>query len=80
MDIQTLTRFFGWCSILNGGLLIFSALICAFCGDWVYKAHSKWFPMSRDAFNVVIYSFLGLMKILFIVLNLVPDLALSIVG
>ena len=80
MGIQTLTRFFMWCTILNGGLLVSSSLICALAGGWVYGVHSKWFPMSREAFNVAIYSFVGVMKILFIVLNLVPYLALSIVG
>ena len=80
MGIQTLTRFFMWCTILNGGLLIFSAVFCAFAGDWIYRAHSQWYPMPRAAFNVALYSFVGLMKVLFIVLNLVPYLALSIMG
>ena len=80
MDIQMLTRFFMWCTILNGGLLIFSFLICAFAGDWVHKMHSKWFPMPRETFNVVIYSFLGLFKIVFLVFNVVPWVALLIMG
>ncbi|MBW2631770.1 MAG: hypothetical protein JRC90_08425 [Deltaproteobacteria bacterium] len=80
MDIQMLTRFFMWCTILNGGLLIFSFLICAFAGDWVHQMHSKWFPMPRETFNVVIYSFLGLFKIVFLVFNVVPWVALLIIG
>ena len=69
---------FMWCAILNGGLLIFSFVICAFAGDWVYRRHSRFFPISRDAFNVVIYSFIGAMKIFVFMLNLVPYIALSI--
>jgi len=80
MDIQMLTRFFMWCTILNGGLLIFSFLICAVSGDWVHQMHSKWFPMPRETFNVVIYSFLGLFKIVFLVFNVVPWVALLIIG
>ena len=80
MDIQTLTTFFMWCTILNGGLLILSFLICAFAGDWVYQMHSKWFPMPRETFRVVLYSFLGLFKIVFLVFNVVPYVALIIVG
>ncbi len=45
MDIQMLTRFFMWCKILNMGLLVFSSLILAFSGDFVYRIHSKWFPI-----------------------------------
>jgi len=80
MDITTVRAFFMWCTIMNGALLVLSSLIFAFAGDWVYRAHSRWFPLSREAFNTVIYSFIGLYKIFFIVFNLVPYLALAIVG
>ena len=80
MDIQTVQQFFMWCTIINGGLLILSCLIFAAVGGWVFRVHSMWFPMSREVFNVAIYSLLGVYKILLIVLNLVPYLVLLIVG
>ena len=80
MDIDTVRAFFMWCTILNGALLVVSSIICAFAGGWVYRMHSKWFTISREAFNVAIYSFIGLFKILVLVFNLVPYLALLIVG
>ena len=48
--------------------------------DLVYRTQSKWFPISRETFNVVMYSFLGLFKIVFLVFNVVPYVALLIVG
>jgi len=42
--------------------------------------HSKWFPITREAFTLTMYCFIGGMKILFIMLNLVPYLALGILG
>ncbi len=80
MDIHTLTRFFMWCTILNGGILTLSSLICTFASDWTYRQHSKWFHISRDAFNVAIYSFVGLFKVAFLMFNLIPYVALLIVG
>ncbi len=80
MDIQILQSFFMWCTIFNGSLLVFSFIICASSGDWVYRMHSKWFPMPRDVFNVVIYSFIGMLKIFVLVFNLIPYIALEIVG
>jgi Family of unknown function (DUF6868) len=53
-------------------------MICAFAGDWVYRVRSKWYPISRDAFKVVIYSFIGVFKIFFLIFNLVPYVALLI--
>lgn len=79
MALETIRAFFMWCTILNGALLILSFLICVFAGDWVYQIHSKWFPIPRDTFNVVLYSFIGLFKIFFWVFNLIPYVALSIV-
>lgn len=80
MDIAALREFFLWCTILNAGLLIISAVFCVGATDWVYRMHSKWYPISREAFHVAIYSFIGGYKILFIFFNLVPYLALLIVG
>ena len=80
MDIIAVKTFFMWCTIINVLLLVLSFLICAFAGDWVYGMHSKWFPISREAFNVAIYSFLGLFKIFVLVFNLVPYIACVIVG
>ena len=79
MDIQILTRFFMWCTILNMGLLILSFLILAFAGDFVYRIHGKWFPMPRETFNVVLYSFIGIYKLVVLIFNVVPWAALEII-
>jgi hypothetical protein len=78
MDMATLFNFVLWCTIINGALLGISFLVCAFAGDWAYRLHSRWFPMSREAFTVAMYSFLGAYKILFHVFNVVPLIALWI--
>jgi hypothetical protein len=80
MDIQTLTAFFMWCTILNVALLLLSSLMCICAGDWAYGIQSKWFSISRETFNVAIYSFLGLYKLLVIVFNVIPYVALLIIG
>ena len=78
MDIQILTRFFMWCTILNVGLLMCSFIIWVLAADFIYRVHGKWFPMPRETFNVVFYVFLGVYKILLLVLNVVPWAVLSI--
>ena len=80
MDIEAIRAFFMLCTIINVALLAISFLMCASLGDWIYRIHSRWFPMTREAFNVAIYSILGLFKVLVIVFNLVPYIALAIVG
>jgi hypothetical protein len=67
-----------WCTIINAGLLMLTFLMFVFAGNLIYRVHTKWFPMSRETFNVVLYSIMGLYKICFIVFNLVPYVALVI--
>ena len=80
MDVQTLTAFFMWCTIMNGVLLVLWTTTWLLAPDLVYRTQSKWFPIPRETFNVVFYSFLGLFKIAFLTLNVVPYVALLIVG
>lgn len=80
MDIDSVRLFFMWCTILNGGLLVLSFLLCACGGNWVYRMHSRWFPMPRETFNVVLYTVFGLYKIVFWVFNAIPFVALVIIG
>lgn len=80
MDINTVRAFFMWSTIINGSFLILSSLLLAFAGNWVYRMHSRWFPMSKATFSAMIYGFLGFYKIVVISFSLVPYLALLIVG
>jgi hypothetical protein len=80
MDIQILTRFFMWCTIINGSLLVLWTVSCIVAPDLVYRTQNRWFPIQRETFNVVIYSFIGTFKIFFLVFNAVPYAALLIVG
>ena len=47
--------------------------------DFIYNAHGQLFHLPREAFDVVLYAFLGLYKIFILVFNLVPYVALRIV-
>ena len=80
MDIQTLTSFLGWCTIINGGLFALIAFFMMLAPDFVYKIQSKFFKLERDYFDKVIYAFLAAWKILFGFFNLVPYIALKLIS
>lgn len=80
MDILTVRTFFLWCTIINGVILIGSSLVCIFVRDWLYPVHSRFFDIPRETVNTMCYSFIALYKILFLVFNLVPYIALLIIG
>jgi len=80
MDIQTLTTFFMWCTIINGGIFVLWTVFLLFAPELTYRTQRAFFPIPRETYNVVIYSFLGLFKIVFLVFNVVPYIALLLVG
>lgn len=80
MNLELLTSFFMWCTIINGGFLILIAILSIALSDFIHKAHSKWFAMPKETFNLVFYAFVGVFKICYIIFNLVPYIALLILA
>lgn len=80
MTLALLTEFFFWCCVLNGFLLTLWVALMMFAPDLVYKTQYKWFPISRESFSETMYRFLGLFKLMFLVFNLVPFVALKLIA
>jgi len=76
VNIQYLIKFFMWCTLINGSLLLLWTGAMLFCPDLVYRIQSRWFPIPRETFTVMMYAFLGGFKILFLLFNFVPWMAL----
>lgn len=71
---------FMWCSIINVGLLLLSFVFLWLGHDWVYGVHTKWFKISREQFDAIWYGALAFYKIGIFLFNIVPFIALCIVG
>lgn len=80
MTMQMLQSFFMWCSIINIILLMIIFAIFTMAKEWVYKTHSRWFNISKPAFDMILYCFLGFYKLLVWVFCIIPWIALSIIG
>jgi len=80
MDIQTLQTFFGWCTVLNLGVLIVGGLLFTVGADFVYWVRGKLFTISRETFDTVAYCSIALYKLVVIAFGLVPWIALEIIG
>jgi uncharacterized protein DUF6868 len=80
MDIVLLTEFFKWCSIINFGFLLYIAAALMLFPGFIYEMHSRFFTIPRETFDVIIYSFVGLYKIVFFCFNLIPYVALRLIG
>ena len=80
MSLELITDFFFWCFVINASLLMIWVLFMMFAPDIVYKTQYKWFPISRESFSEIMYRFLGFYKLLILVFNLAPLIALQLVA
>jgi hypothetical protein len=80
MTVELLREVLGWCSVINIAILIWWWLWVFFAHDLMYRIHGKWFRISVETFDSINYGGMGLFKLAIIVFNLVPYIALRIVG
>ncbi len=80
MNYQQIKSFFMWCTLINGCLLVTSVIIGVAGMDFVYAIQGQMFHISRSFFQQSFYCFLGVYKIFWLVCNVIPYLALIIIG
>ena len=80
MTLELIRDALGWCTLINFGLLIFWFLMFMAVRDWIFSFHGKWFRLSAEEFDRVHYSGMAYFKLGIVLFNLVPYLALRIVG
>ena len=74
MDIDTLTDFLKYCTIINFIFLILPTIMIMMKPDLIYNIHTKcgiW-EGSKEAHKQAVYSILGNYKIIVFVFNAVP--------
>jgi len=80
MTVEIIRDFLLWCSAINLGLLIYWWLFFTLAHGFVYRIHGKWFKLSVEKFDSIHYAGMAFFKICIIVFNIVPYIALRIVG
>ena len=80
MQIQRLSAFFMWCSIINGVLLALAILGTALAPQQGMTIQSQWFHVAPEEVAIGMYFFLGVFKVFWLVFNVVPYVALLIIG
>jgi hypothetical protein len=80
MSVEILSRFLLWCAVVNYALLIVWFLAFLLARGWIYGMHNKLFRVSVEQFNAINYAGIAFYKILILVFNLIPYIALRIIG
>ena len=77
-NIQALTAFFGWCSVINIGVLLLSTLAMMLMKDMMVRVHSRMFGVSQSDLPMLYIKYLGHYKIAIFIFNVVPYFALKL--
>ena len=56
MSIETLRTFLGWSALLNLVWLTFLFFVFMLGKEWIYRLHSHWFSLSREAMDSILYA------------------------
>ena len=78
MNMTQWTNFLGYCLILNYAILIIWFFAFVFIKNFIKKLHLQWFKLSDTQFDAIHYSAMAIYKILILVFNLVPYIALKL--
>lgn len=80
MTLELVRDVFGWCGVINIGMLLFWWLFIVVGHDFMYRVHSRWFNLSLEKFDAVHYQAILFYKVGVFLFIIVPYLALRIVG
>jgi hypothetical protein len=80
MSIAIVRKVLLWCAAINYGVLLVWWLFFLFAHDWMYGLYSRWFHVSVEQFDTLHYAGMALYKIGILLFNLVPSIALHIIG
>lgn len=80
MNIKVARRSFLWCAVINYGLLIVWFVLFVLLHEWLLRYWGRSFRLSAEQFDFLNFAGMMLLKIFILVFNLVPFIALLIVG
>jgi len=80
MDIRVIRSALLWCSIINYGLLLWWFLYFMLAHEWMLRTAGAWYHLSAEQFDFINFAGLLFYKIAIFMFNIVPCIALYIVG
>lgn len=79
MGIDQMIGFFKWMTVINVAIFLFSVIAIISLKNVMGKMHGVLFGLKEEKIPQIQYAWLGIYKILIIVFNIIPLIALSIV-
>jgi hypothetical protein len=78
MSLELARSFLLWCAVINYGFVIVGALITIVAHDVAYRLTARWFRLSVEQFDAIMYGCIVLYKIGILLLYVIPCIVLYI--
>ena len=80
MNIETLATFFGWCTVINFGLLLLAVVVWIVIKDAISKFAATLFGVTNEEMKASFLRVLLQYRAAIVILNLVPYIALKVMA
>jgi len=80
MSVDVVRNFFLWCTVINYLVLAVWFLLLVLPHQWLYRLWGKWLRLTTEQFDAINFAGIALYKLGILLFNLVPYVALRIVG
>ncbi|WP_322628688.1 DUF6868 family protein [Halothiobacillus sp.] len=80
MTLAALTTFFGWASLINIAMLILTFILLTLGRSQIIPLHARLLQVPETELPRIYLTFLGQYKLLIVVFNLVPYMALTLMS
>lgn len=81
MTVATLTTFLGWCTAINMGFMVLWAVAILGIPDLVFRIQRPFVHnMERKEWDLFMFGYMAMFKVMVIVFNLVPYMALKLMA
>lgn len=80
MNFHELGNFLLWCAVLNYAVLLVWFVLFRRAHGWLFRLHGRWFRLSEDRFDAIHYGAMAIYKLGILLLNLIPCIALHLMG
>ena len=80
MTFETIRDVLAWCTVINFGILAVWAVAFLVARGWIYGIWRRWCRLTDEQFDMLNFVTIAIFKVGILLLNLVPYLAMRIVG
>lgn len=80
LELNSLISFLGWCCVINIGILCFTSISIVAFKTSISRIHGNMFGIKESDLMPLYFGYLANYKVLIIIFNIVPYIALKLIS